>query len=148
MAEPASVPSPSPDEGVSTQPPEKGAPTALKQKKPGRHRRRSRRSRRHTRCRQGHRGKDSFAIYFPRVLKLVHDGLSLSQQAVNVMDSCVSDLFERLAEEAGRLARYNQRCTLTSQDIQAAVHLLLTGELRKQAVAEGTRAVLRFTMST
>ncbi|XP_008585762.1 PREDICTED: histone H2B, sperm-like [Galeopterus variegatus] len=62
--------------------------------------------------------------------------------------SLSSDLFERLAEEAGCLARYNQRCTLTSQDIQAAVHLLLTGELRKQAVAEGTRAVLRFTMST
>ncbi|XP_062940876.1 histone H2B-like [Cynocephalus volans] len=143
MAEPASAPST--EEGVSTQAPEKGAPTALKQKKPRRHRRRSRR---HTRCRRGRRGEDSFATYFPRVLKLVHDGLSLSQQAVNVMDSCISDLFERLAEEAGRLARYNQRCTLTSQDIQAAVHLLLTGELRKHAVTEGTRAVLRFTMST
>ncbi|XP_062940922.1 late histone H2B.L4-like [Cynocephalus volans] len=143
MAEPASAPSP--EEGVSTQSPEKGAPTALKQKKPRRHRRRSHR---HTRCRRGRRGEDSFATYFPRVLKLVHDGLSLSQQAVNVMDSCISDLFERLAEEAGRLACYNQRCTLTSQDIQAAVHLLLTGELRKHTVTEGTRAVLRFTMST
>ncbi|XP_012496576.1 PREDICTED: late histone H2B.L4-like [Propithecus coquereli] len=94
---------------------------------------------------QPSRRGDSFATYFPRVLRQVHVGLSLSQEAVSVMDSFVHDILERIAEEAGRLARYSQCPTITSREIQTAVRLLLPGEISKHAVSEGTMALLRYT---
>nr|XP_012625384.1 late histone H2B.L4-like [Microcebus murinus] len=96
------------------------------------------------RARRSGRGADSFATYFPRVLKNVHDGLSLSQEAVSVMDSFVHDIFERIAEEAGRLARYTKRATITSREIQTAARLILPGEIGKHAVSEGTKAMARY----
>ncbi|KAB1253342.1 Histone H2B type W-T [Camelus dromedarius] len=88
----------------------------------------------------------SFATYFRRVLKWVHTGLSLSQEAVNFMDSFVKDIFERVASEAARLARSNKRVTITSREIHTSVCLLLPGEIGKFAVSEGTKAVIRYTM--
>ena len=53
------------------------------------------------------------------------------------------DIFERIAAESGRLARYNKRQTISSREIQTAVRLLLPGELAKHAVSEGTKAVTK-----
>nr|XP_033491421.1 histone H2B.2, sperm-like [Epinephelus lanceolatus] len=61
--------------------------------------------------------------------------------------SFVSDIFERIAGEASRLAHYNKRSTITSREIQTAVRLLLPGELAKHAVSEGTKAVTKYTSS-
>uniref|UniRef100_A0A8D2DL83 Core Histone H2A/H2B/H3 domain-containing protein n=1 Tax=Sciurus vulgaris TaxID=55149 RepID=A0A8D2DL83_SCIVU len=134
MAEPAC--DKSPEECLSPQEPESVDRTTQKLKKP-----RCRSSRRR---RNSGRGREvSFATYFPRVLKQVHVGLSLSQMAVNVMDSFIKDMFERIASEAGRLARQNNRTTITSREIQTAVRLLLPGEINKHAVSEGTMALLR-----
>ena len=63
------------------------------------------------------------------------------------MNSFVADIFERIATEAGRLARYNRRQTITSREIQTAVRLLLPGELAKHAVSEGTKAVTKYNAS-
>ncbi|XP_004415994.1 PREDICTED: late histone H2B.L4-like [Odobenus rosmarus divergens] len=87
---------------------------------------------------------DSFATYFARVLKHVHEGLSLSQEAVSVMDSFVKDIFERIAEEASRLASFTKRSTITTREIQTAVRLLLPGEIGKHAMSEAMKAVIRF----
>ncbi|XP_077920135.1 uncharacterized protein LOC144380373 [Halichoerus grypus] len=84
----------------------------------------------------------SFATYFPRVLKQVHEGLSLSQKTVSLMDSFVKDIFERIADEASRLARSTKRSTITSREIQTAVRLLLPGEIGKFAVSETSKAVI------
>ncbi|XP_043539251.1 histone H2A, sperm-like [Chiloscyllium plagiosum] len=60
------------------------------------------------------------------------------------MNSFASDLFERIAGEASRLAQYNKRCTISSREIQTSVWLLLLpGELAKHAVSEGTKAVTK-----
>nr|XP_035951996.1 histone H2B-like [Halichoerus grypus] len=88
----------------------------------------------------------SFATYFPRVLKQVHEGLSLSQKTVSLMDSFVKDIFERIADEASRLARSTKRSTITSREIQTAVRLLLPGEIGKFAVSETSKAVIRYTL--
>jgi len=60
------------------------------------------------------------------------------------MDSFVHDIFERIAQEGGRLARYNKRRTISSREIQTAVRLVLPGELAKHAVSEGTKAVTKY----
>ncbi|XP_043751779.1 late histone H2B.L4-like [Cervus elaphus] len=86
----------------------------------------------------------SFATYFPRVLKQVHTGLSISHETLNIMDSFVKDMFERIAEEAGRLTRSSKRCTIMSEDIQTAVRLLLPGEMGKYAMSAATKSVIRY----
>ncbi|KAB0340909.1 histone H2B 1/2-like [Muntiacus reevesi] len=114
---------------------------AKKKTAKGSHRRRRRRRRRDS-CRLIN--FTSFATYFPRVLKQVHTGLSLCPETLNIIDSFVKDMFERIAEEAGRLTRSSKRCTIMSEDIQTAVRLLLPGEMGKYAVAEGIKSVIRY----
>ncbi|XP_073746790.1 histone H2B-like [Callorhinus ursinus] len=134
------------EESLSTEYPTAADPMSPKQKQP-----------RHGGCRRGRgrgcyrlvcchcrRHPDSFTTYFARLLKHVHEGLSLSQEAVSVMDSSVKDIFERIAEEASRLARFNKRSTITTRDIQTAVRLVLPGEIGKHAISEAIKAVIRF----
>ncbi|KAI8500070.1 hypothetical protein Bbelb_223870 [Branchiostoma belcheri] len=77
----------------------------------------------------------------------VHPDTGISSKAMNIMNSFVNDIFERIASEASRLAQYNKRSTITSREIQTAVRLLLPGELAKHAVSEGTKAVTKYTSS-
>ena len=55
------------------------------------------------------------------------------------------DIFERVAQEASRLTKYNKSKTIGSREIQTAVRLLIPGELAKHAVSEGTKAVTKYT---
>jgi histone H2B len=64
-----------------------------------------------------------------------------------IMNSFINDLFEKIASEASKLARYNKKPTITSREIQTAVRLILPGELAKHAVSEGTKAVTKFSSS-
>ena len=94
-----------------------------------------------------HRRKESFSIYIYKVLKQVHPDTGISSRAMNIMNSFVNDLFERVASEAARLCHYNKRSTISSREVQTAVRLLLPGELAKHAVSEGTKAVTKYTSS-
>ena len=91
--------------------------------------------------------RESYAIYIYKVLKQVHPDTGVSSKAMSIMNSFVNDLFERIANEASRLAHYNKRSTISSREIQTAVRLLLPGELAKHAVSEGTKAVTKYTSS-
>ncbi|XP_044768169.1 probable histone H2B 4, partial [Neomonachus schauinslandi] len=119
---------------AQTEDPTAADPKSPKQKQPRR------------RARRRHCLPNSFATYFPRVLKQVREGLSLSQKTVSVMDSFVKDIFERIADEASRLARSTKRSTITSREIQTAVRLLLPGEIGKHAVSEASKAVISYTL--
>ncbi|KAF9595329.1 hypothetical protein IFM89_038481 [Coptis chinensis] len=55
-------------------------------------------------------------------------------------ESFINDIFEKLAQESSRLARYNKKPTITSREIQTTVRLVLLIELAKHAVSEGTKA--------
>ena len=82
-----------------------------------------------------------------KVLKQVHPETGISTKAMNIMESFVNDLFERIAAEASKLARYNRQSTILPRDIQTAIRLLLPGELSKHAVSEGTKAITKYTAS-
>ena len=88
---------------------------------------------------------ESYSSYIYKVLKQVHPETGISKKAMSIMNSFINDIFERVATEAGRLARYNKKATLSSREIQTAVRLVLPGELAKHAVSEGTKAVTKFT---
>ncbi|XP_034432975.1 uncharacterized protein LOC117756542 [Hippoglossus hippoglossus] len=121
--------------GGSKPAPKKGSKKAVA-KAPGKGGKKRRKSR-----------KESYAIYVYKVLKQVHPDTGISSKAMGIMNCFVSDIFERIAGEASRLAHYNKRSTITSREIQTAVRLLLPGELAKHAVSEGTKAVTKYTSS-
>ena len=91
--------------------------------------------------------KESYSGYIFKVLKQVHPDTGITKKSMNIMNSFVNDIFERIAAESSRLAKYNKRATITSREIQTAVRLLLPGELAKHAVSEGTKAVTKYTNS-
>ncbi|GJM97438.1 hypothetical protein PR202_ga14366 [Eleusine coracana subsp. coracana] len=88
---------------------------------------------------------ETYKIYIFKVLKQVHPDIGVSSKAMSIMNSFINDIFEKLAAEAAKLARYNKKPTITSREIQTAVRLVLPGELAKHAVSEGTKAVTKFT---
>ena len=87
----------------------------------------------------------TFSIYIYRVLKQVHPDTGMSKKGMSIMNSFINDVFERIASEASKLCKYNNKATLSSREIQTAVRLALPGELAKHAVSEGTKAVTKFT---
>ena len=90
---------------------------------------------------------ESYSSYIYKVLKQVHPDTGISSKAMSIMNSFINDIFERIAGEAGKVARYSKKATLSSREIQTSVRLMLPGELAKHAVSEGTKAVTKFTSS-
>mmetsp|Transcript_12630 Transcript_12630/g.27296 ORF Transcript_12630/g.27296 Transcript_12630/m.27296 type:complete len:122 (-) Transcript_12630:408-773(-) len=88
---------------------------------------------------------ETYKVYIYKVLKQVHPDTGISSKAMSILNSFINDIFDKIATEAARLARYNKKPTVTSREIQTAVRLVLPGELAKHAVSEGTKAVTKFT---
>jgi histone H2B len=87
---------------------------------------------------------ETFSSYIFKVLKQVHPDIGISNKAMLVMNSFVTDIFERIATEGAHLVDMNDRNTLGSREVQTAVRLVLPGDLAKHAVSEGGKAVAKF----
>ena len=57
---------------------------------------------------------EKYASYICKVLKQVHPKISISKLAMMIMESCVNDTFERIAQEANRLMSLSKRDTMTT----------------------------------
>jgi len=90
------------------------------------------------------RVKRTYGSYILKLLKQIHPKMGMSKRSMTILDSLVNDTFNRVAEEASRLARYGSKQTIGSREIQTAIRLVLPGELAKHAVSEGTKAVTKF----
>ncbi|GAA5878941.1 hypothetical protein JCM16303_007238 [Sporobolomyces ruberrimus] len=90
---------------------------------------------------------ETYSSYIYKVLKQVHPDIGISNKAMNILNSFVNDIFERLATDAGKLASYAKKSTISSREIQTSVRLILPGELAKHAISEGTKAVTKYTAS-
>ena len=92
-----------------------------------------------------HAKSETYKVYLYKVLKQVHPDTGVSSKAMSILNSMMSDMFDKIASESAKLARYTKKPTITSREIQTAVRLVLPGELAKHAVSEGTKAVTKFT---
>ena len=90
---------------------------------------------------------ESYSSYIYKVLKQVHPDTGISKKGMSIMNSFINDIFERIAGEAGKVARYSRKATLSSREMRASVRLVVAGGLAKHAVSEGTKAVTKFTSS-
>jgi len=90
------------------------------------------------------KSKLTFNTYINRTLKQVHPKIGMSKESMSIMNSLVTDAFEKIATEAAKLMKVNKKQTMTSREIQSALRLVFPGELAKHAVSEGTKAVTKF----
>lgn len=88
---------------------------------------------------------ESFNLYIFKVLKQVHPEIGMSKRAMTVMNGFVHDTFDRIANEAGNIVKYNKRSTMDARAIQCACKLVLPGELSKHAETEANKAVNKYT---
>ncbi|KAI3461353.1 hypothetical protein Pfo_018016 [Paulownia fortunei] len=88
--------------------------------------------------------REGYKRYVFKVMKQVHPDMGISSMAMTIINNLISDMFERIAQEAARLQKYTGRSTLSSREIQGAVKLVLPGELGRHAIAEGTKAVSNY----
>ena len=56
----------------------------------------------------------SFSLYIFKVLKSIANDIGISKKGMNVLNSLVTDMFERIALEGSKLVRYNNKKTLSS----------------------------------
>ncbi|KAJ6797520.1 histone H2B.11-like [Iris pallida] len=82
---------------------------------------------------------ETYKIYIFKVLKQVHPDIGISSKAMGIMNSFINDIFEKLAGEASRLARYNKKPTITSREIQTSVRLVLPGSSPSTPSPRGPR---------
>eukprot|EP00733_Pompholyxophrys_punicea_P000992 Pompholyxophrys_punicea_v1_NODE_410_length_2029_cov_5.220365.p1 type:complete len:130 gc:universal NODE_410_length_2029_cov_5.220365:440-51(-) len=87
--------------------------------------------------------KEKYHSYIHKVLKRCHPNLGISKMAMEIMDSFVNDVFERIANEAANLVKHSRRTTMTSREIQTATRLILSGKLATHAFLAGTKAVAK-----
>ena len=90
------------------------------------------------------RAPESYKSYIFKVLKQVHPKMRVSKKGIAIVNNFVTDTFEKIATEAGKLCKITKRSTLSSRDVQSAIRLVLPGELSKHAVSKGTKAMTKF----
>lgn len=86
-----------------------------------------------------------FQVPLYRLLKQVHPEQGISKKAMQLMNDLLHDVEDRIANRAKTVCKHAKRTTIVSRDVQAAVRLVLRGELAKHGVSEGTKAVSKFT---
>ena len=94
--------------------------------------------------RQKRKNFTSFSLYIYKVLKSISNDIGISKKGMAVINSLVADMFEQVALEASKLVRYQKKRTLSSQDVQTAVKLLLPPDLGSHAIMEGSKAIAKF----
>ncbi len=90
---------------------------------------------------------DNLQVYIFRVLKQVHPEIGVSKRTMAIMNSFIKDILDKICNEASQLSKFKKAQTISSKDIQAAVKLLLPGELAKHAMSEGTKALAKYTQT-
>ena len=77
---------------------------------------------------------ETYKIYIYKVLKQVHPDTGISSKAMSIMNSFINDIFEKIATEASKLARYNKKPTVTiaSGGVLPNIHSVLLPKKSKK----------------
>ncbi len=57
---------------------------------------------------------ETYKVYIYKVLKQVHPDTGISSKAMGILNSFINDIFDKIASEAARLARYNKKVCKTA----------------------------------
>lgn len=88
--------------------------------------------------------KESYKNFIFKVLEKNYPEQEISNSSLKVMNSFIINIFNGVAKEASNLAHSNNNNTVTTNEIQEAVKLLLPSELAKTAMERGQKAIQNF----
>ncbi|KAH8603679.1 putative Core histone H2A H2B H3 H4 [Trypanosoma vivax] len=75
--------------------------------------------------------KRTWNVYVSRSLRSINSQMSMTSRTMKIVNSFVSDLFERIATEAATIVRVNRKRTLGARELQTAVRLGAAGRPRQ-----------------
>lgn len=96
--------------------------------------------------RKFHKNTSQYKSYVHKMLKNM-DNVHISSAGLDVIESFIQSVIDRIANEAGQIARMNQRQTIGKREMLAAVRLVLMGDLLTHAEHAGTVALSRYHQS-
>ena len=68
----------------------------------------------------------------------------ISKNAITTLNEMLIDSYSDILTEARQMMLYSKKQTLTSKECESAVKLLIPGELGKNAINEGRKALGKF----
>lgn len=71
---------------------------------------------------------------------MVHPELTISVNAIQVMDHLIKDMLERLGKEAAVLMDYGKTRTMFDRHVKGAVLMMFPNELGKYAIEQSDKA--------
>ena len=89
------------------------------------------------------KGVRTYRPYIAKVLKGIKGSFKISKNAMAICNSFATDLFDRVASEAGRLTKHAKTKTISAKAVQCAIRMQLPGELAKHAMAEGAKSIAK-----
>ncbi|XP_048224223.1 histone H2B subacrosomal variant-like [Perognathus longimembris pacificus] len=92
-------------------------------------------------------GRRNYSLYISKILKEVVPCRGIASSTMDFLNTLINETFAMIAVEAHQLMNYRKRRTLTPEDIQKAVYMLLPKKLARFSVAFGSEAVHRFVHS-
>ncbi|CAL5979460.1 Histone_H2B [Hexamita inflata] len=90
------------------------------------------------------RAKPSYQNYIYKVFRLIGPELRISKKSIEVMNSFMFDMFERMSERAFLMVKTRKRSTLGESEIEAAAKLILGQDIFKECDDKYKKALLRY----
>ncbi|XP_042879232.1 histone H2B-like [Penaeus japonicus] len=87
---------------------------------------------------------ESYRLYISRIVKDIEPNFGITRQGLNVMDNVTCDLFEELGRIAADFIKVGKRVTLSDRDVEAAIKLTISRDLRSDCIRQARAAVKRF----
>ena len=82
--------------------------------------------------------------YIFRVLKEAAPEYGISKKAIGMINEILIDKYDEILKESRQLMLFSKKQTLGSKECESSVKLLVPGELGKQAVLEGRKALTNY----
>lgn len=90
---------------------------------------------------------DAYSHEIYKLLKCVAPELSISVLSMNIMNSFVEDLLDRIVSEASNLVHYTKKSTMRYDDIIAATKLIITSPQLCDHAIDMARRTVQYTES-
>lgn len=81
--------------------------------------------------------------YIFKVFKTIHADMQIHPDTVDIVNTMIYDIMEKLCNDSAKLISRTNKKTLTASDIKAAVKMSFPKEIAKHAEMEGFMAVAR-----
>ena len=85
---------------------------------------------------------DSFVTFIFRTLKSIHPEIGISKAAMDVLNSFVFDMFDRIILKSSSITHYNRRKTVSSREIEVATRFVFPRDLAEHILLASKKMII------